>query len=93
MSTLRLTLVVHLLYWSKQINQLSSTTSALAFVPSPRNFNYDASKAAMHAFLLVIRAQLRELHPGIKIVELIPPAVQSEPPLQSKSREQRESGC
>jgi len=52
------------------------TTSGLALVPFLRCFNYCATKAALHAFILVLREQLRDTK--IKVIELYPPAVQTE---------------
>ena len=39
---------------------------------------YSASKAALNAFILCLREQLRDC--SVKIIELSPPAVQSKPP-------------
>jgi short-subunit dehydrogenase involved in D-alanine esterification of teichoic acids len=55
---------------------LMYTTSGLALVPAATVPNYCASKAAMHHFILCLREQLKRTH--IKVVELIPPAVQTE---------------
>lgn len=52
------------------------TTSGLSLVPAVRCPNYCAAKAAMHHFLLCLREQLKDTH--VKVVELIPPAVQTE---------------
>ena len=52
------------------------TTSGLALVPMSRCSNYCASKAALHHWILCLRRQLRDTK--IKVVELFPPAVQSE---------------
>ena len=57
--------------------RLCRTTSLLALIPIPRCPNYCASKAALHHFILVLREQMKGSK--IKIVELYPPAVQSEP--------------
>lgn len=51
-------------------------TSALGLVPIPRCANYCASKAALHHFILCLRQQLNQSK--IKVVELLPPAVQTE---------------
>ncbi|KAF2830319.1 NAD(P)-binding protein [Ophiobolus disseminans] len=54
------------------------TTSGLALLPLPRCPNYCASKAALHHMILVLREQL-EAGPGnIKVIEIFPPAVQTE---------------
>jgi short-subunit dehydrogenase involved in D-alanine esterification of teichoic acids len=57
-------------------SSLIYTGSALALVPSPKCPNYCASKAALHHFILCLRRQLRGSQ--IKVVEIIPPAVQTE---------------
>ena len=54
------------------------TTSGLAMVPLVRCPNYSASKAALHAWILCLREQVRALPSGVKVVELLPPAVQTE---------------
>ncbi|KAJ9604917.1 hypothetical protein H2200_010306 [Cladophialophora chaetospira] len=51
-------------------------TSGLALVPITRCSNYCASKAALHQFILCLREQLK--NSNIKVVELYPPAVQTE---------------
>lgn len=51
-------------------------TSGLALVPITRCSNYCASKAALHQFILCLRAQLRSSK--IKVIEIYPPAVQTE---------------
>ncbi|KAI4246380.1 MAG: hypothetical protein L6R40_002048 [Gallowayella cf. fulva] len=60
----------------QQESALIFTTSGLALVPITRCPNYCASKAALHHWILVLRKQLRESR--IKVVELFPPAVQTE---------------
>ncbi|KAL8662653.1 MAG: hypothetical protein Q9202_004518 [Teloschistes flavicans] len=55
---------------------LMFTTSGLALIPMTRCANYCASKAALHHWILVLRQQLRDSK--IKVVELFPPAVQTE---------------
>ena len=52
------------------------TSSGLALVPSARVPNYCATKAALHSFVLALREQLRDTK--VKVVEVIPPAVQTE---------------
>lgn len=67
-------------FLSKKRNgtHLIYTTSSLALVPLPRVPNYCASKAAMHSFILAIRDQLARTGSKVKIVEIFPPAVQTE---------------
>lgn len=54
------------------------TTSGLALLPLPRCPNYCASKAALHHMILVLREQLKAGPGDIKIIEIFPPAVQTE---------------
>ncbi|KAL8720295.1 MAG: hypothetical protein Q9225_002833 [Loekoesia sp. 1 TL-2023] len=60
----------------QQESVLMFTTSSLALVPITRCPNYCASKAALHHWILVLRKQLQGSK--VKIVEIIPPAVQTE---------------
>ncbi|KAL8682003.1 MAG: hypothetical protein Q9224_005399 [Gallowayella concinna] len=60
----------------QQESALMFTTSGLALVPLMRCPNYCASKAALHHWILVLRKQLRGSK--VKVVELFPPAVQTE---------------
>ncbi|KAL8707744.1 MAG: hypothetical protein Q9220_007264 [cf. Caloplaca sp. 1 TL-2023] len=60
----------------QQESALMFTTSSLALVPILRCPNYCASKAALHQWILVLRKQLR--NSKVKVVELFPPAVQTE---------------
>jgi len=54
------------------------TTSGLALTPLMRCPNYSASKAALHHMILVLREQLRAGPGNIKVIEIYPPAVQTE---------------
>ncbi|USP81538.1 Short-chain dehydrogenase/ reductase protein [Curvularia clavata] len=54
------------------------TTSGLALLPLPRCPNYCASKAALHHMILVLRHQLASGPGNIKVIEIFPPAVQTE---------------
>ncbi len=51
-------------------------TSGLAIVPLVRAGNYCASKAALHHLATTMRVQLEETN--VKVIEILPPAVQSE---------------
>ncbi|KAF2193704.1 NAD(P)-binding protein [Zopfia rhizophila CBS 207.26] len=64
----------------KQQNETSLiyTSSGLALVPIPRCLNYCASKAALHHFLLCLREQLKDGPGNVKVIEVFPPAVQTE---------------
>jgi short-subunit dehydrogenase involved in D-alanine esterification of teichoic acids len=53
-------------------------SSGLAFVPLVKRLNYCASKAALHHFLLCLREQMKEAPGNVKIIEIFPPAVQTE---------------
>lgn len=57
---------------------LAYTTSQMALVPMLRSPGYGASKAALHHFILALRAQLREGPGDVRVVEVYPPAVQTE---------------
>jgi short-subunit dehydrogenase involved in D-alanine esterification of teichoic acids len=52
------------------------TTLGLALVPILRCANYCASKAALHHLILVLREQLKDSN--VKVIEILPPAVQTE---------------
>lgn len=52
-----------------------NVTSGLAFVPMPRTATYSATKAAMHSYTVSLRARL---HGSVEVIELAPPAVQTE---------------
>ena len=54
------------------------TTSELALIPMSFCPNYCATKAALHHMILVMREQLRNVNSNVKIIELYPPAVQTE---------------
>lgn len=55
-------------------------TSCLALVPLPRCANYCATKAALHSFAWSLREQLADSssHRHVRVVEIMPPAVQTE---------------
>ncbi|KAH7227183.1 uncharacterized protein BKA55DRAFT_584263 [Fusarium redolens] len=53
--------------------------ATLGLIPAMiRTPNYNASKAALHAFVMSIRYQLRQAGYSLRIVEVFPPAVQTE---------------
>jgi short-subunit dehydrogenase involved in D-alanine esterification of teichoic acids len=54
------------------------TTSGLALIPITRVPNYCATKAALHHFILTLREQVKSGPGSVKIIELLPPAVQTE---------------
>lgn len=54
------------------------TTSGLALIPTTHAINYCATKAALHHTILAMREQLRDANSNVKIIELFPPAVQTE---------------
>ena len=54
------------------------TTSGLALVPILYCPNYCASKAALHHMILALRQQLKDVESNVRIIELYPPAVQTE---------------
>ncbi|KAI0868852.1 short chain dehydrogenase [Hypoxylon argillaceum] len=57
-----------------------AVSSGLGLVPLPRCANYCGTKAALHALVWALRAQLRgdEGSRHVRVVEIIPPAVQTE---------------
>lgn len=52
-----------------------NVTSGLAFVPMPRTATYSATKAALHSYTISLRAKLAG---QVEIIEIAPPAVQTE---------------
>jgi uncharacterized oxidoreductase len=60
-------------------------SSGLGFVPACAMPVYSATKAAMHAFSMAMRAQFEKV--GVKVYEVIPPAVDTE--LNAAGRAQR----
>ncbi|EAL86298.1 hypothetical protein KXV22_008667 [Aspergillus fumigatus] len=57
---------------------IAFTTSQMALVPMKRCPNYGASKAALHHFILALRTQLQDGPGNVKVIEIYPPAVQTE---------------
>lgn len=57
-------------------------SSGLAIIPFPRCANYSASKSALHSLAWSLRSQLSSPHSPathhIRVIELVPPAVQTE---------------
>ncbi|KAF7161693.1 hypothetical protein CNMCM5623_007180 [Aspergillus felis] len=56
----------------------NSTVSNLAVVPAFSMPGYCASKAALNTFAMCLRAQLREAKSNVNVIEVFPPAVQTE---------------
>lgn len=54
------------------------TSSGLALVPMMSRPNYSATKAALHHFVLSLREQLKDGPGNVKVIEIFPPAVQTE---------------
>lgn len=54
------------------------TSSGLALIPLVARPNYCASKAALHHFILALREQMKFGPGNVKIIEIFPPAVQTE---------------
>ena len=63
-------------FTGKKGTAIINITSGLGFVPAARTPVYSATKAGMHAFSMALRHQL--LKTGIKVYEIVPPAVESE---------------
>lgn len=66
-------LVDHLV--SRGDGAIVNVTSGLAFVPMPRTATYSATKAALHSYTVSLRARLAG---KVEVIELAPPAVQTE---------------
>ncbi|KAJ5848358.1 hypothetical protein N7455_012315 [Penicillium solitum] len=62
----------------KTATAIAFTTSQMALVPMMRCPNYGASKAALHHFILALRTQLQNGPGDVKVLEIYPPAVQTE---------------
>jgi short-subunit dehydrogenase involved in D-alanine esterification of teichoic acids len=62
----------------KAETSLIYTSSGLALVPMVKRLNYSASKAALHHFVLCLREQLKGGPGNVKVIEIFPPAVQTE---------------
>jgi short-subunit dehydrogenase involved in D-alanine esterification of teichoic acids len=68
-------------YLQKQAPKPTSliyTTSGLALIPIIYCPNYCASKAALHHMILAMREQLKAANSNVQVIELFPPAVQTE---------------
>ena len=76
LAPLRLTaaLIAHLR--SRPHATVVNVSSGLAFVPLINVPTYNATKAAIHAWTIALREQLRET--SIEVIELIPPGVQTD---------------
>ncbi|KXH43041.1 short chain dehydrogenase [Colletotrichum simmondsii] len=83
-------LITHFLPHLQSLNNSISTTqttasiilvsSGLALVPIPRCPNYCATKSALHSLAWTLRAQLQSSPSSahVRVIEVIPPAVQTE---------------
>jgi len=63
---------------SSKPTSLVFTTSGLALVPIEHCPNYCATKAALHHHILILREQLKRAGSNVKVIEIFPPAVQTE---------------
>jgi uncharacterized oxidoreductase len=61
-----------------------NVSSGLAFVPMPKAATYSATKAALHSYTVALRAALAG---AVEVIEIIPPAVQTELTPGQSSRE------
>ncbi|KAK6361758.1 hypothetical protein TWF730_005473 [Orbilia blumenaviensis] len=76
LSYIHLTTAVLPFLLKKDSSALIYVSSVLAMVPLARCPNYCASKAALHQFVLSLRNQLEGT--SVKVLEIFPPAVQTE---------------
>ncbi|KAH6884417.1 hypothetical protein B0T10DRAFT_493171 [Thelonectria olida] len=64
---------------AQQQGHLVYISATLGLVPGMiRTPNYNASKAALHSFIMAVRQQLKDAQLKTRIVEVFPPAVQTE---------------
>ncbi|TGJ79026.1 hypothetical protein E0Z10_g9743 [Xylaria hypoxylon] len=73
-------LLPHLQARAPEASAIVTVSSGLGLVPLPRCANYASTKAALHALVWSLRAQLQD-HEGsrhVRVVEVVPPAVQTE---------------
>jgi short-subunit dehydrogenase involved in D-alanine esterification of teichoic acids len=68
----------HLQQQQSNPTALVFVSSGLGFVPAVRCLNYSATKAALHSFVLCLRVQLQNGPGDVRVVEIVPPAVQTE---------------
>lgn len=70
----------HFMSLAPQPTAIIFVTSGLALVPNSRCPNYCASKAALHSLAWTLRTQLQssEATKSVRVVEIVPPAVQTE---------------
>jgi short-subunit dehydrogenase involved in D-alanine esterification of teichoic acids len=61
---------------TKQDAAILTVSSGLAFVPLSYTPTYNATKAAIHSYTQSLRLQLADT--GVQVIELIPPAVQTD---------------
>lgn len=61
-----------------------NVSSGLAFVPMPKAATYSATKAAIHSYTVSLRAKLEGM---VEVIEIVPPAVQTELTPGQSSRE------
>lgn len=63
----------------KESASLVYVSATLGLIPGMlRTPNYNAVKAALHSWIMVLRQQLKRAGNNIKVVEVFPPAVQTE---------------
>ncbi|KAI1129058.1 short chain dehydrogenase [Nemania abortiva] len=82
----------HLQARAPEPSAVVAISSGLGLVPLPRCANYCGTKAALHALMWSLRAQLKDDEGSrhIRVVEIIPPAVQTE--LHELQDDLREAG-
>lgn len=68
----------------KRAPVIINVTSLLAFIPAPPMPVYCSAKAGFHVYTLLLRARLENT--PIKVIEVIPPAVQTELNLEGRKK-------
>ena len=70
----------------KKDSYLINVSSGLGFVPAVNMPIYSATKAGLHSFTKSLRQQLLNAKSDVKVIEIIPPAVESELNLEERRK-------
>lgn len=86
---IHLSLLFMSLLKQKSDSYIINVSSGLGFIPAVNMPIYSATKAGLHAFTKSLRQQLINTKSTVKVIEIIPPAIESE--LNSEGRKKRGS--